>query len=277
MKCSWRVRPMATRPATVRVARMAAGPARLVPATSGVPPAALAEELGRALRAFDAPAADAVLAEAFALYPVEEVCLHVIQPMLVEVGERWRRGELSVAAEHFASSFVCRGLFALFNAAEPGRGRGLIFAACAPGDWHEIGVLTVSLFLARRGFRVSYLGPSLAADGLAETLRRQRPDLLLISATSNESAGRLGEIVAALERMPESRPCLAYGGQALADPGRRAAIDGVYLGPNAASAVATVERLMAGAAGDLSHLTSQGGAQSTGAERAGTFPGRAEP
>ena len=225
--------------------RLAAGPVPRSSPTTGRPLAALADDLGRTLLAFDALGAEAVLAEAFGLYSVEEVCLQIVQPMLVEVGERWHRGELSVAAEHFATGFVRRKLFGLFSAAEPGRGRGLIFAACAPDDWHEIGVLTVSLFLARRGFRVSYLGPSLAPDGLAETLTDHRPDLLLISATTDESAGRVGEIVAALQRVPELRPRLAYGGQPFPDPARREAIDGVYLGPDAASAAATDERLAA--------------------------------
>jgi methanogenic corrinoid protein MtbC1 len=103
----------------------------------------------------------------------------------------------------------------------------------------------VSLFLVRRGFRVAYLGPSLTAVGLGEALCRQQPDLLCLSATREESVDRLQEIVEVVERLPPPQPQVAYGGQAFADPARRAAVRGVYLGPDAASAVATVERFLA--------------------------------
>ena len=224
--------------------RLRAGPVGPPPATAGRPPATLAEDFGRALMAFDSPRAEAILAEAFALYSVEEVCLRVVEPALVDIGERWHGGEVSVATEHFATSFVRRKMFALFNAYETGRGRGAVFTACAPDEWHEVGILIVSLFLVRRGIRVTYLGPSLAADGLAETLGRHHPDVLCISATSEETADRLEEIIAVVERMPEPRPRLAYGGQAFAAPSRRASIRATYLGPDAASAVETVETLL---------------------------------
>ncbi|HEX8969598.1 MAG TPA: MerR family transcriptional regulator, partial [Chloroflexota bacterium] len=58
--------------------------------------AALRAELGQALLTLDAGRADVILAEAFALYSVEDVCLQVLQPLLVDVGDRWHAGELSV-------------------------------------------------------------------------------------------------------------------------------------------------------------------------------------
>ena len=226
--------------------RLREGPVPRHQLVSGRPPAALAVDLSRALSTLDTHAAEGVLTEAFALYPVERVCLGVIEPMLVEIGERWHRGEVSVATEHFATTFVRRKLYALFNAYETGRGRGLIFTACAPDEWHEVGILMVSLFLVRTGFRVSYLGPNLGAEGLADTLQRHEPDVLCVSATSEETGERLAEFGSLIERLPEPRPKLAYGGQAFADPARREGVPGVYLGPDAGSAVATIEGLLSG-------------------------------
>jgi methanogenic corrinoid protein MtbC1 len=211
---------------------------------TGRPTSALAEDLIRVLTAFDSSAAEHVLSEAFAMYRVEEVCLGVLAPTLEEVGDRWHRGELSVATEHFASSFVRRKLFALFNAYETGRGRGLVFTACAPDEWHEVGILMISLFLVRHGFRISYLGPNLNGDGLAETLQHHRPDLLIVSATSDETADRLGEIAEVVASLPEPRPVLAFGGRGFDDDERRKRVPGIYLGPDAVSAVQTVEDLI---------------------------------
>ncbi|MFN8637669.1 MAG: B12-binding domain-containing protein, partial [Chloroflexota bacterium] len=211
---------------------------------SGRPPAALADGLIRALVAFDSMAAEAVLREAFALYRLEDVCLHVIAPTLVEIGDRWHRDELDVATEHFASSFVRRKLFALFDVYETGRGRGMVFAGCAPDEWHEVGLLMLAVFLVRHGVRLRYLGPNLSVNGLDEALRRHQPDLLIVSATSEESAERVAELAAVLKALPEPRPLLAFGGHGFDEARWRERLDGTYLGPDAGTAVQIVEQLL---------------------------------
>jgi hypothetical protein len=57
---------------------------------------------------FNENGAEQLLTEAFALYPLEHVGEHLIAPALFEIGERWQRGETSVAQEHFATNF-CSG------------------------------------------------------------------------------------------------------------------------------------------------------------------------
>ncbi|MDP8923915.1 MAG: B12-binding domain-containing protein [Chloroflexota bacterium] len=217
---------------------------------TGRPPAQLADELLRALVAFDSPTAELILSEAFAMYRVEEVCEQVIEPTLVEVGERWHRGELTVATEHYATSFIRRKLFALFNVYETGRGRGLVFTACAPEEWHEVGILMVSLFLVRHAYKVSYLGASLVPAGLAETLHHHRPDLIVISAASEETAEHLHTIADVIANLPEPRPLLAFGGRGFDDETFRRGLPGTYLGPTASSAVEMIGRLLGGDTGN---------------------------
>ncbi len=213
-------------------------------AQPGRPTTDLAVDLTRTLIAFDSAAADHVLGEAYAMYPVEEVCLGVIAPTLEEIGERWHRAEISVATEHFATSFVRRKLFALFNVYESGRGRGLVFAGCAPDEWHEVGLLMLAVFLVRHGYRLSYLGPNLAADGLDETLRHHRPDLLIVSATSIDTADRIDELAAVIGSLPEPRPSLAFGGHGFDDEAQRQKPPRPYLGPDPGPAVRIVDQLL---------------------------------
>ncbi|MGE3272675.1 MAG: B12-binding domain-containing protein [Chloroflexota bacterium] len=220
---------------------------------SGRPTAALASDLSRTLTAFDSNAAEQIMNEAFAMYRVEDVCLHVIGPMLVEIGDRWHRGEVSVATEHFATSFARRKLFALFNAYETGHGRGLVFTGCAPDEWHEVGILIISLFLVRHGFRVRYLGPNLGSDGLADTLSHHRPDLLILSATSDETAEHVVELAESLRNMPEPKTLIAFGGHGFDDETRRSRVHGVYLGEDAAAAIQTVEKLIGAGTNGAAH------------------------
>src|SRR6266487_748234 len=96
----------------------------------------LGRELLLSLTSFDVLNADRVLGEAFALYPFEDVLLDLIQPSMIEIGERWQRGEINVAIEHFASQFVRRKLSGLLNIFQSGAQRATIVVGCAPDELH---------------------------------------------------------------------------------------------------------------------------------------------
>jgi methanogenic corrinoid protein MtbC1 len=213
----------------------------------GRPTADLAADIGAALLGADQTRADAILAEAFALYAVETVALEVMQPLLIDVGERWHRDELSVADEHYVTNYLLRKLFALFNAYDAGPGRGLIVTACAPGEWHEVGILMVSLFLIRQGYRVLYLGPNLPLESLAAELPRLRPDLVCLSAATPETARALIRGLQTFVHTGNGMPPFGVGGRAFRDnPTLLTEVPGDYLGSDAREALGTVERILGG-------------------------------
>jgi MerR family transcriptional regulator, light-induced transcriptional regulator len=174
------------------------------------------------------------------------VCLQVLQPLLVDVGDRWHAGELSVAEEHYATSFVRGRLFGLLQAYQAPHSRGpLVFTACAPDEWHEVGVLIVSVFLARRGISVRYLGPNLPLEGLAAIVGRHQPAVVVLSAQSRETAHMLRRAAQAVHEGPPPHPRVVFGGQAFnSDPRLRASIEGTYVGPDAAAAVDAIASLV---------------------------------
>jgi methanogenic corrinoid protein MtbC1 len=221
-------------------------PARQAAADAVHTPAELTGDLARALLAFDEHAAEAILGEAFALYPLTRVCLEVIQPSLEVIGEGWAAGQVDVSQEHFASTLVRRRLAELFRIASPARSDRLALAACASGDWHELGLLTVALFLARAGWRVVYLGASVPADNLLASADRLQPDAVVLSATMRESATALAGLAERLAERPTPRPLLAFGGRAFeSDAARPVPVAGLYLGPSAATAVQRLEQALA--------------------------------
>ena len=58
-----------------------------------------------------------------------------------------------MADEHYVSSYIRGKLFGLLQAYQTPDSRGpLVYTACAPDEWHEVGILIVSIFLARRGY-----------------------------------------------------------------------------------------------------------------------------
>lgn len=215
---------------------------------SGVRSAAvLADELRGALVALDAERAEAVYSEALALYPVHLVMLEVVRPALVRVGDMWHAGEVNVATEHFASSFLqgrVRSLFRLMTGA--GRGHRVV-VACAPGERHEIGSLILSVMLKRAGFQVAYLGADTPIADLADMVRREGFEAVLLSATSEEAHAALRAARSQLREMPA---LLVLGGAALErNPELAAESGGVFLGNDVRKVVPELEALLAKAAG----------------------------
>lgn len=195
---------------------------------------------------YDEEMAEATLAHAFALYPVEHVGEHIIMPVLVEIGERWHRGEVSITREHYATNYLMQRLAAILRTVPNATARPLLWVGCAPGELHEVGALLLSIYLRRSGFSVRYLGQNLPTDDLVAEVATMQPDLLLFSATTIESAHRLGPLCARLADLDPPRPIIGYGGRAFnLRPELRDEIAGVYLGATAAEAVESINDLLA--------------------------------
>jgi methanogenic corrinoid protein MtbC1 len=191
----------------------------------------LIHELLAALLAFHEAEAETILAEAFALYSVEDVAEEIITPVLVEVGERWHRGEASIVQEHFATAFLRHRLAALFRVYSQPAAGSLAITGAAPGEWHDIGILLVALALRRHGWRVIHLGQNVPALHLAEEIQRLHPNLVCLSATTTESIPGLIAAAEAIDRLAPPKPRLALGGRILnRQEDLRARFPGAYLG-----------------------------------------------
>jgi DNA-binding transcriptional MerR regulator len=140
-------------------------------------PAALAQ----ALEGFDEPAAEAALDRLLTDFTIETVLRDTILPYLCGLGDRWKRGEVTVAQEHFASNVLRNRLATLSQGW--GRGRGpQALLACAPDELHDIPLLAFGIALRRNGWRVSYLGACTPVDDVIETAVATLPRLVVLSA-----------------------------------------------------------------------------------------------
>jgi MerR family transcriptional regulator, light-induced transcriptional regulator len=189
-------------------------PHQVAPAENVRDTATIVEELVDTLTLFQEPHAEAVLGEAFALYPVDVVAEEIITPTLVEIGERWHRNEASIVQEHFATAFLRRRLTALFHAyPQPLTGQ-LAITGSGPSEWHDVGILLVSLSLRRHGWRVIYLGQNVPAEHLLREVRKLKPDMVCLSAATRDSAQALEEVYDLMADVPEPKPRLVFGGRA---------------------------------------------------------------
>jgi methanogenic corrinoid protein MtbC1 len=90
-----------------------------------------------------------------------------------------------VAQEHFASNILRGRLHGFARGwAEATGPRALL--ACAPGELHDIPLISFGLALAARGWSITYLGPDTPITTLEETLRGRAQTLVVISAMTPE-------------------------------------------------------------------------------------------
>jgi DNA-binding transcriptional MerR regulator/methylmalonyl-CoA mutase cobalamin-binding subunit len=208
------------------------------------PAAQVSSELYDLLVQHNENAAVARLQEAQSMYNLNTFCLQVIVPCLVAIGDAWERGEIRIATEHFASSFLRGRLMAMFQVYPLRKQAPSILVGCAPDEQHEIGSLILAIMLRRDGLRVEYLGPDLPLDDLVEYASYEHPALICLSATLNSSAKVLSQMQARLARL-NPPPIFTYGGRAFnQDPALREKVPGHFLGSDLAEGSRGIHRLL---------------------------------
>jgi DNA-binding transcriptional MerR regulator len=169
-------------------ARLALAETVVVEAERRDGPARLAQwstDLRAALDRFDEPAAHAALDRLLAAFRVQTVLRDVVIPYLSELGRRWERGEASVAQEHFASNLLRGRLLGLARGWAEATGPRAVLA-CAPGEFHDLPLISFGLALAARGWSITYLGPDTPIATIKEALGGREHPLVVISAITPE-------------------------------------------------------------------------------------------
>ena len=143
----------------------------------------------------------------------------LVAPILIEVGERWQRGDLRIAHEH-ACTTVMRGLLFSLMRLYPARdSRRRVVVATPAHEDHELGALMVSMLAAMHGWSVLYLGPNLPAEEIAYAVRDTEAELLLLSVTNLDENASTSEI-AAIEKAVPDRVKIVVGGRAATKPAK---------------------------------------------------------
>ncbi|MDX1413956.1 MAG: MerR family transcriptional regulator [Candidatus Promineifilaceae bacterium] len=158
---------------------------------------------------FNEKAAEQVLAQAFAIYPPEIVCLQLLMEGISIIGNRWYAGEATVQQEHFASSLAMRRLHTLVSAAPPPTRRERIIVGCPPQEDHAFVSLLITLLLRYRGWDVIYLGADVPRERLEATLDTIHPSLVLLSAQQLHTAAQLKHFA---EFLNDQDVAVAFGG-----------------------------------------------------------------
>ena len=214
------------------------------PVTPPVPPAQIGHELYLALIKHDESRASELLRDAYAMYDLNTYILKTLIPALVEIGNAWYNGEINVTTEHFASTYIRGNLLGLFQAFPTRSSAPFVLVGCAPTELHEIGSLMLAVMLRSEGFRVEYLGPDLPLEDLVDYARYEHPAMVVMAATSIESAELIDQLQEKLSKI-KPFPVMGFGGSAFnLQPDLIEKIKGKFLGLTLDSAVETVKEML---------------------------------
>ena len=202
----------------------------------------LSREFTEALVALDDARADDILSEAHALHPVETVMLDIMQSAIVDIGERWHRGEIRTTTEHFASQYVQGRLRSLLKLSPNIKRAAAIIVACAPGDQHELGALMLAVMLRRSGYRVYYIGADTPVSDLADMAKTVKPTAVMVSASTQPSVKQL---MAERGHLLKMAPVTIFGGMAFDQrPDLARELGGTHLTGNLIEVVESLSQLI---------------------------------
>jgi|APFre7841882724_1041349.scaffolds.fasta_scaffold00302_3 DNA-binding transcriptional MerR regulator/methylmalonyl-CoA mutase cobalamin-binding subunit len=163
--------------------------------------------VGRILDAalqFRADECEQAITLAVGMLPPERLVSDVLQPLLLEVGNRWHRGEFAISQERLITKIVSRHVRLMLYAFERTARREAVVFATLPGERHELGLLMSAMLCASRGFKVHYLGTDLPAEEIARFAKEVGASVVALSIVLHDRAAELpAQLTALAAGLPE--------------------------------------------------------------------------
>jgi DNA-binding transcriptional MerR regulator len=185
-------------------------------ARAEAPPAVALGELLRSVERLDSRELERRLGQQLAALGPRDFARSVALPLLEEVGTRWRRGDLCVAAEHATTAILRSLLGSALRFPRGVDGPALVFATPS-GERHELGLLAAALCAQERGARVLYLGADLPAGEVARALREGgEAAAVVVAVVSLDTSAAAGAIAELRRALPAGVP-LWVGGRVAAE------------------------------------------------------------
>jgi DNA-binding transcriptional MerR regulator/methylmalonyl-CoA mutase cobalamin-binding subunit len=128
---------------------------------------------------------------AIAMLPPRQLARDVLQPLLQEVGDRWHRGDLTIAQERMVSSSVRKHVSLALDTYDRCAHRPAIVFSTLPGERHELGLLMSAMLCASHGYKVHYLGPDLPPEEIGQFAREVGAIAVAISVVMLDSVANV--------------------------------------------------------------------------------------
>ena len=146
-----------------------------------------------------------------------ETALHLVQPALYRIGQKWQENKISVSREHLASA-IAQGILARgYSHAQPApRRHGKVVLACVAENDHALGLTMVADALELEGWEVFNLGANNPTKSIAPLVRETGSKLVGLSVSLPRHFSAARETIHQLTAQGGAvRPRIMLGGVAI--------------------------------------------------------------
>lgn len=149
------------------------------------------------------------------------IYMDVLAKAMVDIGEMWHAGKITVAHEHQATQVTLRQAGLLRQFFPPDRKTGLhAIVSAVERDGHLLGAMIFADLLFYDGWNTDFLGAGTPPADLGRMVAERKPDMVALSATLPDSMVLLESCVEATRASNEASFIVVGGIAVTADPGR---------------------------------------------------------
>ena len=187
-------------------------------------PRSYREQAMEATRALAPDRQEAVLRRALLSLGALPFLEEVASPLLVEIGDAWHDGRITIAHEHAASGTMMQILSGLAVSLQMPGDAPRVVIATPRGERHVLGAMMAAAAAAHDGWHVTWLGADLPAEQVARSVAQDAAAAVALGAASRTD-GLDREVRSLRARLPRHVPVMVGG----AGAARLAAVPGVTL------------------------------------------------
>ncbi|HOF28369.1 MAG TPA: MerR family transcriptional regulator [Anaerolineaceae bacterium] len=203
-----------------------------------------AEFLFGALISHNQDRANAILDECQSYFDLTIIFEEIIRPSTELLHEAWYRGDILIATEHIALTYLNSKLQVMMQNLPVVKEGALILVGCGPEEMLELNALMLAVLLRQSGLSVEYLGPDLPVEDLLDYSTYAKPKLICLTINQEPTAYLMRGFAEKLVSL-RGKPKLAYGGRYMDEnPSARKDLGGIYLGASLQEAVTNVKRII---------------------------------
>ncbi len=178
-------------------------------------PAELSEACYAAIYNLDEQAFEASLNRAAVMLTRPTLFEELILPLIVQIGERWAKGELKIINEHMASSILVSFLRDMLSAYHPAAAMPKMVVATPANHWHELGALIAAITAAEAGWHTYYFGPNLPAEEIAAAAVYKKAGAITLSIAYHGTERQTLREIKRLRQYVSDNVAIIVGGRGL--------------------------------------------------------------
>lgn len=179
-----------------------------------------------AISRFDSEELGAILSHADVDLGQAQALDQVVMPLMEQVGEMWKDGNIRIAHEHMATAVIRNHVGALLASMRYPANAPSIVIATPVGQLHDVGALVVAVAAAMEGWRPVFLGSNLPADEIAGAAQKSSARAVALSLVFPSDDPTLPTELKRLGRILSENTSIMLGGRAA--EGYQDAIDSIH-------------------------------------------------